>query len=79
MNNKTAPYLDLLARRVHSEGSLLFKWRTLREGCPIATGGASVWAELSDALLKRGVVGELRQRSAEGRAVDVVRLASAQR
>jgi hypothetical protein len=78
MDNRTAPYLDLLSRRVHSEGSLIFKWGRLREGCPIDAGGLVAWADLRAALLKRGVVGELRQRSADGRTVDIVKLAAAQ-
>lgn len=57
---------------------MIFKWSSLREGCPIEAGGPHRWTDLRAALLERGVIGELRQRSAEGRTVDVVRLASAQ-
>jgi hypothetical protein len=77
MDIRTFPYLDLLSRRVHSEGSLIFRWSRLREGCPIDSGGCPAWADLRAALLARGIVGELRQRSAEGRTVEVVSLASA--
>jgi hypothetical protein len=76
MDAGTAQYLNSLAQRVHSEGSLVFTWRMLSQGCPVDAGGLTDWADMQAALLQRGVVGELQLRLGRGRLVYVVSLVS---